>query len=104
MLEQWTTSVRAYPGVGTTGWGRFLSARLNPAPVVDPLPGLAVAAPANPFDPQWAAYFKARNDRKPKDDYHNQRRHLQRVADGVNSRSWLHAFDQKRSCSTLTRA
>ena len=60
-LEQWTTSVRAYPGTGTTGWGRLLSARLNPAPVVDPLPALAVAAPANPFDPRWAAYFKARS-------------------------------------------
>lgn len=47
----------------------------------------AVRGSANPFDPQWAAYFKARHDRTQKDVYHDRQRNLSRTANGPKSTS-----------------
>ena len=49
---------------------------------------ILVRGSANPFDPRWAAYFKARHGRNRKIAYHDRQRHLSRVANGPNSTSW----------------
>ncbi len=63
-----------------------------------------VRGSANPFDPQWAAYFKARHDRKRKEAYHDRQRHLSRVADGRTSMSLSMPPTDRGVAPSLTRA